>query len=87
MYLNKKHFVQSVLAQGEGFEPSMPCGIPVFETSTFDHSDTPAYKYIKLYFAECSNVPFVHSTSNTTHYTIVVAKFQANNCKVQKVVL
>lgn len=30
----------TVLAEGTGFEPAKPCGSPVFETGTFDHSDT-----------------------------------------------
>ena len=29
------------LAEGEGFEPSVPDGTPVFETGTFGHSVTP----------------------------------------------
>ena len=28
------------MAEGTGFEPAVPCGTPVFETGTFDHSDT-----------------------------------------------
>src|SRR3989344_1950873 len=27
-------------AEREGFEPSRPCGLPLFESGTFDHSDT-----------------------------------------------
>ena len=29
------------LAEGEGFEPPVPCGTPVFKTGAFDHSATP----------------------------------------------
>ena len=29
------------LAEGVGFEPTMPCGIPVFKTGAIDHSATP----------------------------------------------
>src|SRR5580704_3747530 len=29
------------MAEGVGFEPTMPCGIPVFKTGAFDHSATP----------------------------------------------
>ena len=29
------------LAEGVGFEPTMPCGIPVFKTGAFDRSATP----------------------------------------------
>ena len=29
------------LAEGEGFEPPVPCGTPVFKTGSFNHSDTP----------------------------------------------
>lgn len=32
--------IRTCLAEGTGFEPAMPCGTPVFETGTFDHSDT-----------------------------------------------
>ncbi len=28
------------MADGVGFEPTIPCGILDFESSTFDHSDT-----------------------------------------------
>ena len=28
-------------AEGVGFEPTMPCGIPVFKTGAFDRSATP----------------------------------------------
>ena len=28
------------LADGEGFEPPVPCGTPVFKTGAFDHSAT-----------------------------------------------
>ena len=30
-----------VVAEGEGFEPPVPCGTPVFKTGSFNHSDTP----------------------------------------------
>ena len=29
------------LAEGVGFEPTVPCGTRVFKTLTIDHSDTP----------------------------------------------
>ena len=29
------------LAEGEGFEPPIPCGIPVFKTGAFNRSATP----------------------------------------------
>jgi hypothetical protein len=29
------------LAEGVGFEPTIPCGMPVFKTGAFDHSATP----------------------------------------------
>jgi hypothetical protein len=29
------------LAEGEGFEPPVPCGTPVFKTGSLNHSDTP----------------------------------------------
>ncbi len=31
------------MAEEGGFEPPVPCGTLVFETSTFDHSDTLPY--------------------------------------------
>ena len=31
----------STMAEGEGFEPPVPCGTPVFKTGAFDHSATP----------------------------------------------
>ena len=35
------------LAEKEGFEPSVPCGTPDFESGTFDHSATsPDIQYI-----------------------------------------
>ncbi len=36
------------MALREGFEPPIPFGIPVFETSTFDHSDTSACPYLDI---------------------------------------
>ncbi|CAH2032118.1 protein of unknown function [Trichlorobacter ammonificans] len=33
-----------VLAEGQGFEPWVPCGTLDFESSTFDLSDTPPEK-------------------------------------------
>ena len=30
-----------LLAEGVGFEPTVPCGTTDFESVTFDHSDTP----------------------------------------------
>ena len=32
--------VADLLAERVGFEPTVPCGTPVFETGTIDHSDT-----------------------------------------------
>ena len=32
---------RGVLAEGEGFEPSKPYGLPVFKTGAFNHSATP----------------------------------------------
>ena len=29
------------MAEGVGFEPTMPCGMPVFKTGAIDHSTTP----------------------------------------------
>ena len=29
------------MAEGEGVEPPIPCGIPVFKTGAFNHSATP----------------------------------------------
>ena len=29
------------MAEGVGFEPTRPCGLPVFKTSALDHSATP----------------------------------------------
>ena len=29
------------MAEGVGFEPTVPCGTTVFKTVTIDHSDTP----------------------------------------------
>lgn len=29
------------MAEGVGFEPTVPCGTPVFKTGAFDHSATP----------------------------------------------
>ena len=29
------------MAEGEGFEPPIPCGIPVFKTGAFNRSATP----------------------------------------------
>ena len=29
------------VAEGEGFEPPIPCGIPVFKTGAFSRSATP----------------------------------------------
>lgn len=29
------------VAEGEGFEPSIPCGIPLFESGQFNHSCIP----------------------------------------------
>jgi hypothetical protein len=31
------------LAEGEGFEPSSPCGLPVFKTGAINHSATPPW--------------------------------------------
>ena len=31
----------SAMAEGVGFEPTMPCGIPVFKTGAIDRSATP----------------------------------------------
>ena len=31
----------ALMAEGEGFEPPVPCGTPVFKTGSFNHSDTP----------------------------------------------
>ena len=36
------------MASRVGFEPTIPCGISVFETDTFDHSDTSTYLYTIL---------------------------------------
>jgi hypothetical protein len=33
------------LAEGEGFEPPIPCGIPVFKTGAFNRSATPPQPY------------------------------------------
>jgi hypothetical protein len=30
-----------IMAEGEGFEPPIPCGIPVFKTGAFNRSATP----------------------------------------------
>ena len=32
-------------ADGEGFEPPVPCGTPVFKTGAFDHSATRPVSY------------------------------------------
>ncbi len=29
------------MAEGVGFEPTVPCGTPLFKSGTIDHSDTP----------------------------------------------
>ena len=34
----------SEVAEGEGFEPPVPCGTPVFKTGSLNHSDTPPKK-------------------------------------------
>jgi hypothetical protein len=34
------------MAEGEGFEPPVPCGTPVFKTGAFNHSATPPTCYI-----------------------------------------
>jgi hypothetical protein len=34
-----------LLAEGVGFEPTVPCGTTDFESVTFDHSDTPPRCY------------------------------------------
>jgi len=36
-----------VLAEGVGFEPTEPCGSPVFKTGAIDHSTTPPLGKIK----------------------------------------
>ncbi len=33
------------LAEGEGFEPPVPCGTPVFKTGAFVHSATPPVEF------------------------------------------
>ena len=42
-------------AEGVGFEPTMPCGIPVFKTGAFDRSATPPRRlytgtYVQIVF-------------------------------------
>jgi hypothetical protein len=32
--------IRQSLAEGEGFEPSKACALPVFKTGAFDHSAT-----------------------------------------------
>ena len=36
-----RKYLENKLAEGVGFEPTMPCGIPVFKTGAFDRSATP----------------------------------------------
>ena len=37
------------MAEGEGFEPPVPCGTPVFKTGAFDHSAIlPQTRYYKI---------------------------------------
>jgi hypothetical protein len=33
------------MADGVGFEPTVPCGTAVFKTATIDHSDTHPFSY------------------------------------------
>src|SRR3989344_835157 len=51
-------------AEREGFEPSRPCGLPLFESGTFDHSDTsPVRKqYHFLPFGSKNRTIFGHFT-------------------------
>ena len=36
----KRGFTLCLLAERVGFEPTVPCGTPDFESGTFDHSAT-----------------------------------------------
>ena len=36
-----KLFRSLLMAEGEGFEPPVPCGTPVFKTGAIDHSAIP----------------------------------------------
>ena len=42
--LNTKKSIQSLLAEREGFEPSIPCGIHAFQACQFSHSCTSPQK-------------------------------------------
>jgi hypothetical protein len=39
--------------EGEGFEPSNPCGLPVFKTGGFNRSPTPPGHRTLADFSEC----------------------------------
>ncbi len=43
------------MAEGVGFEPTMPCGIPVFKTGAFDRSATPPKSFVIRYLYEKLN--------------------------------
>ena len=43
-------FLLSIVAEREGFEPSEPCGSPLFESGQFNHSCTSPLKAIVAAF-------------------------------------
>ena len=44
------------MAEGEGFEPPMPCGTPVFKTGAINHSAIPPVLNARIipYYPRCS---------------------------------
>ena len=43
-----------MVAEGEGFEPPIPCGIPVFKTGAFNRSATPPLKITHRIYRGCA---------------------------------
>ena len=53
-------FGVQIMAEGEGFEPPVPCGTTVFKTAAFDHSAIPPRSELSYLMEEIFQ-PHFHS--------------------------
>ena len=55
------------LAEGEGFEPPMPCGTPVFKTGAINHSAIPPAQAKRLFTRAGRIIPKSTQSEKSLH--------------------
>ena len=55
---------EQILAEAQGFEPWIPCGMPVFKTGAIDHSAKLPARRWRLSTGSCKERPRVCSSAN-----------------------